>query len=137
MKKKIFAILLSLVMGVVGTTPVLAIYGSCQDKCFLGMDAWYNYLDCDNGAVAKSNFEGENLTKAIWLIALTVLKDLFFAAGILAVVMIIASGIKFILSGGDPANAAKAKKALTSTIVGLVIVLVARVIVNTVLKIIG
>lgn len=137
MKKKILAILASLMIGVGAATPAMAISGSCPDKYFLGMDAWYNYLDCDGKEVAKTNFEGDNLTTAVWLIVLTVLKDLFFAAGVLAVVYIIVAGIQFILSGGDPANAAKAKKALTATVVGLVIVLVARVIVNTILKVIG
>ncbi|MBQ3294708.1 hypothetical protein IJG98_03240 [Candidatus Saccharibacteria bacterium] len=148
MRKKILAGILSLAMvfcGVMGAEPALAVTcgeSSYRDKAtLLGMKAWYYYLQCDEGAnkieIADSNFKGDELTKSIWLVGLTILTDLFFAAGMIAVVLIIVSGIKFITSSGDAGAAAKAKSSLVGTIVGLVIVLAAHLIVNTILGLWG
>lgn len=125
-----------LMMGL-ALTPKVAMAESCGDATFFGLKSWYAHLECENGNIAQSNFEGDNLSKSIWTIVLTVLADLFFVAGLLAVVLIIVSGIQFITSGGDPGAAAKAKKSLTGTIVGLVICLLAHVIVNTIMNLVG
>ena len=137
--------------------PVFA-EGSVTEQCgesgkFFGLKSWYYYLLCDKDSnykiigISESNFKGEttnqdgttsnNMVTAIWIIVLTVLNDLFFLAGLLAVVLIIYSGIQYITSNGNPGAAAKAKKSLTGTIIGLVIVLVAQVLVNTILGLIA
>lgn len=51
-------------------------------------------------------------------------------AGLIAVILIVISGIKFITSGGDPKQVEGAKQTLTYAIIGLVIVLLSFVIVN-------
>lgn len=107
----------------------------CANNSFFGLKAWYAYLDCEGTEIAQSNFESTKIATTVWTVVLTVLNDLFFVAGILAVVLIIVSGVQFITSAGDPGAAAKAKKTLTGAIVGLVIVLLAQVIVNTILAI--
>ncbi len=149
MRKKVFGILLSLAIGVASLFPAQAWATKCSDVAkpeevakmtFFGMKSWYYYLDCETVdgklTVAESNFQGDNLANGIWTIALTILSDLFFIAGILAVVMIVVSGIKLILSAGDPASATRAKNSLSAAVIGLVIVLVARLIVNTILNIV-
>ncbi len=55
---------------------------------------------------------------------------LLFVVGLLAVIMIIVSGILYITSSGDAGKVARAKNTLTYSIVGLVIAFVAFAIVN-------
>ena len=135
MRKKILGILMALFIGTAALFPVPT-YAECGGEKFLGLTAWYAHLECDGKEIAQSNFTDDNLPKTVWTIILTVLSDLFYVAGVLAVVLIIVSGIQFIMSAGDPGAAAKAKKSLTVTIVGLVITLLASVIVNTILRIV-
>ena len=51
-------------------------------------------------------------------------------AGIVALFLIIYSGIKFINSGGDPKSIDAAKKALTYALIGLIVVLLSFFIIN-------
>ena len=55
---------------------------------------------------------------------------MYWIVGIVAVIMIIVSGIMYTTSGGDPAKVKKAKDALTVAVIGLIIALLAAVIVN-------
>lgn len=111
--------------------------GSAAD--FFGLKGWYAYLDCEtvNGrqTVAGSNFEKDKITKTIWTIILTILTDLFFIVGLLAVVMIIYGGFQYVLSAGDAGAAAKAKKTIVGAVVGLILGISAHMIVNTILGI--
>ena len=59
-----------------------------------------------------------------------VLTLMYWIVGIVAVIMIIVSGIMYTTSGGDPARVKKAKDALTVAVIGLIIALLAAVIVN-------
>lgn len=51
-------------------------------------------------------------------------------AGIAAAGFIILSGIKFMLSGGDPVKVSQARKTMTMAIIGLVIVVLSYTIIN-------
>ena len=62
-----------------------------------------------------------------------VVKWLLYAAGLLAVVMIIISGVQMITSAGNSSAVAKAKNTLIYSIIGLVIVILAYVIVQFVI----
>ncbi|MBR2586964.1 hypothetical protein IKE71_01160 [Candidatus Saccharibacteria bacterium] len=62
-----------------------------------------------------------------------VINTIFYATGIIAVVMIIISGIQMTSSAGNPSAVAKAKATLVAAIVGLAIVILAYAIVNFVL----
>ena len=59
---------------------------------------------------------------------------LLYVVGILAVVMIIVSGLKMTMSAGDAGAVQKAKNTLVYAIIGLVIAVLAYAIVNFVLK---
>ena len=61
------------------------------------------------------------------------LNIVYFVAGVLAVIMIVVSGIMYTISGGDTGKVAKAKNMLTYSIVGLIIVLSAFAITNFVI----
>lgn len=142
MKKKVIGAILAILIGVGALFPAPAFAASpCKtDNSFFGLKGWYHYLTCDTDklgkeVVAAENFQKDKLVETIWTIGLTILADLMFVAGLVAVILIIVSGMQFILSAGDAGAAAKARKALTGAIVGLVITLLANVIVNTVLTI--
>lgn len=61
----------------------------------------------------------------------------FILAAVIAVVLIILSGIRLMLSGGDVEKVAKAKRSLTFTIIGLVIILLSFVIINLIGRVTG
>ncbi len=63
----------------------------------------------------------------------TGVRVMFFIVGALAVIMIIYSGIQYVISAGDSGKVAKAKNTLTYSIVGLVIAFLAYAIVNWIL----
>ena len=61
--------------------------------------------------------------------------NLFSAVvGIIAVVMIIVGGIKYITSGGDSGNVTSAKNTILYAVIGLVVVALAQIIVKFVLN---
>lgn len=57
--------------------------------------------------------------------------------GVVAVFLIILSGIKFITSGGDPKQVEGARNTLTYAIIGLVVVLLSFLIINVIGRITG
>lgn len=59
-----------------------------------------------------------------------VLRTVYFAAGVAAVIVIILGGIFYSISGGDPSKVRFAKDAIMYAIVGLVVVASAFVITN-------
>lgn len=67
----------------------------------------------------------------------TSLNWLFILASVLAVIFIIYSGISWITSEGDPEKIALARKRLTYSIIGLVVVALAFLIVNVVIRVVG
>jgi cytochrome bd-type quinol oxidase subunit 2 len=64
----------------------------------------------------------------------TVINLLSWIVGIISVIMIIIAGLSFVTSGGDAEKAKKARSTITYALTGLVIVLLAQVIVNFVIK---
>lgn len=65
----------------------------------------------------------------------TVINTMLYIVGILAVVMIIYSGIRYITAHGDKGQVESAKNTLIYSVVGLVIAIVAYAIVNFVIGI--
>lgn len=63
-----------------------------------------------------------------------VVNFLSFIVGVVAVIMIIIAGLKYITSGGDSNNVASAKNTILYAVIGLVIVALAQVIVRFVLQ---
>lgn len=62
-----------------------------------------------------------------------VLNLTYFAAGAIAVIVIIAAGIFYVISAGDPGRVTKAKNLLLYSVVGLVLVVSAFAITNFVI----
>lgn len=61
----------------------------------------------------------------------------FVFAGIVALIIIIYSGIKFIFSGGDPKQIEGARKTLTYAIIGFVVIILSFIIINIISIITG
>ena len=64
----------------------------------------------------------------------TILQIVFAIAGALALLMIVVSGLRYILSGGDPNRISKAKDGIIYALIGLLIALTAEAIVSFVVK---
>lgn len=58
---------------------------------------------------------------------------MLFAVGILAVIMLIYGGIRYVLSGGDSGAVSSAKKTILYAVVGLIVAILAYAIVNFVI----
>lgn len=61
----------------------------------------------------------------------------YLMAGVVAVVFIVKSGFEYIISQGDPSKLQKAKRGLIMSVVGLIIVILASIITNVILGVIG
>lgn len=58
-----------------------------------------------------------------------ILEIVFGIIGALAFLMVVISGLRYVLSGGDPSNISKAKNALIYSLVGLLIAITAQAII--------
>jgi hypothetical protein len=87
---------------------------------------------CDGAAVAGANCSSGG--GAVNRVVKAVLRVLSVLAGVLAVIMLVVAGLKYITSAGDAQKVASAKSAVIYAIVGLVIVALAQTIVHFVLK---
>ena len=67
----------------------------------------------------------------------TVINFISLVVGVIAVIMIIIGGVKYITSGGDSGNVTGAKNTILYAVIGLVIVALAQLIVNFVLNTAG
>lgn len=64
----------------------------------------------------------------------TILSVVFGIIGALAFLVIVISGLRYVLAGGDPQKAAKAKEGIVYALVGLAIAIGAQAIVSFVVK---
>ena len=63
-------------------------------------------------------------------IGLAVLDMLLYAAGFIAVLMVIAGGLEYIFAGGEPEKGAEARKRIVNSLIGLVIAISAAAVVS-------
>ena len=91
---------------------------------FLGLTSW----DCNT-----LPWEGENNLKAnILIIAFNVLTDISVLAAYLVVGFVIYGGYQYIMASGDPGKVAQGKKTIIHAFIGLGIVLLSNIILNTI-----
>lgn len=106
---------------------------ACQKETFFGLNPWYQYLELDPSTCEVKDFNlipSNGQKSDVPLVLLAVVDDLLRIAGIVAVVYIIYAGIQFIMSRGNPDEAAKARGALINAVVGLAIALIAVALVS-------
>lgn len=101
-------------------------------------DFWSTCLDKLTPNDKNGNASGSVLTiKCIPILFQQVINILLSFAGLVALILIITSGIKYILSSGDAKKAGEAQKTLTFAIIGLVIIFLSFFIVNLIANLTG
>ena len=138
MIKKLKSLILAAVLPLAMATPVLVPAAvSAVDVCGTNIGSGINdgingaagtpgTNNCQEGGIGGSGGILEIARKAVNLLSIIV--------GVVAVIMIVFGGFKYITSGGDSNNVSSAKNTLIYDIVGLVIVALAQVIVRFVLS---
>lgn len=111
-----------------------------KDKCkkvnFFGIRAWYEGLLDSNCNVRKPSGNEEEIAVFVWTIILNIFAAVTGLVGYIATGFVIYGGFLFLRSDGDPGKAAKAKKTITSAVIGLVIAVLATVISGSIVDII-
>lgn len=144
--KKIATFLLMVVamFGVVmaPATNTFADDGNPCEKRFMGMRPWYQGLtsqvkasDGSMSCVIKD--PGDNLASFVWTIVLNISADLSMMIGYASLIFIIYGGFRYMMSNGDSGQVASAKKTIVNAVIGLIIGVLATVIVNTILVVLG
>ena len=95
--------------------------GDCRN--FLGLTSW----DCG----VDMHDEG-SIKAGVWTIAANVLTDITVIAAYLVLGYVIWGGYLYIMSSGEPAKIAAGKKTLVHAFIGLAIVILAHIIVNSI-----
>lgn len=90
-------------------------------------------LNTSNGTPAAAGNCGKNSDKRVNDIISSVINIFSFIIGVVAVFMIIISGLKYITAQGDSAGLSSAKNTLLYAIIGLVVVASAQIIVKFVI----
>jgi hypothetical protein len=86
------------------------------------------------GYCKDSNISGDNPIIGPHGVMTTVVKILSFIAGLLAVIMIIVGGVRYIVSAGNPQSISSAQKTVIYAVIGLVLAFVAQGLVVFVLS---
>lgn len=118
---------LTLLFGAMGGSRVNALFEGSTDQACQGIQsggtaAVSTVPDCDNA--------GESTVNGVLKVALNIFS---LIVGVIAVIMIVFGGLKFILSKGDPSNISLARNTIIYAVVGIVIVALAQFIVRFVL----
>ncbi len=104
-----------------------------KQACVGGGGKWQK-LDGDDKPRCHTNTDkGPSVSKTIQ----NIIDLLLYLAGMIAVIMIIVAGLRYVTSNGDPQTASKAKNTIIYAIIGLVIAILSYAIVNFVLSQLG
>lgn len=130
MKKRLNTLLASLMLSIMlafgMAAPALA--QSAQDQINNGLCAGSNLQFTDNPG--QCNTASSDATSRINSIVHTVVNLLSAIVGIVAVIMIIVGGFRYITSGGNDTSVTSAKNTILYAIIGLVVVALAQVLVR-------
>ncbi len=83
---------------------------------------------------SQTELSDEEATERVNALIRTIINIFSLVVGVVAVIMIIIGGLKYITSGGDSSNVTGAKNTILYAIIGLVIVALSQVIVRFVLS---
>ena len=126
LKSWLTAAVLTLVMSISFAVPAMA--QSAQDQINNGLCAGSNLEFTDNPG--SCNAAGTDATTQINNIVHTIVNLLSAIVGIVAVIMIIVGGFRYITSGGNDTSVTAAKNTILYAIIGLVVVALAQIIVR-------
>ena len=124
--KKLAALLLTLQSAFVLTMPVLVYAAPGDVVC--------DQLNTQSQGTVKCDGSSES---SVSKIIEQVVNLLTFIIGTAAVVIIVVAGLMYVVSGGNPQNTARAKDAIIYAVVGLIVTVMARLVVNFVISRIG
>lgn len=102
----------------------------CPGGDFLGFPKWHKYLPGVNDPV--SGLCSPQLAKLndFWLIGAAILELMIRIAALLAVIIVVYGGIRYITSQGNPDQVQQAKNTIVNALIGLVIAIAATAIVS-------
>ena len=103
---------------------------------FFGIPHWWKYLKGKGDSVGNCALDFK-FPNDIWLVGLAIIDILLVVAGIVAVIMIIYSGVNYITSMGNAEKAVAARKKITSALIGLGVVIIAGAVVSFIGKSLG
>ena len=135
MKKKFNTVLISLLSAItlfVGVAAVPAYAQTAQQQIDSGLCSGANLQFTDNptgGCVG-----GSDATTQLNNLVHTIINILSAVVGIIAVIMIIIGGLRYITSGGSDTSVTGAKNTILYAVIGLIIVALAQLIVRFVLN---
>lgn len=96
--------------------------GECRTN-FLGLTSW----DC-----GVDIHDADSIKSGVWTIAANVLTDITIIAAYLVLGYVIYGGYLYMMSSGEPGKIAAGKKTLVHAFIGLAIVMLAHIIVNSI-----
>lgn len=149
--KKILSFIFAIMLGATVTAAAFPVGNASAldcEKTFLGLRPWYMNLTDTVTVKTDDNKEGKETciikspevageAKFVWTIILNISADLSLIVGYVALIFLIYGGFKYILSTGEPQGVSTAKKTITNALIGLAISILATVIVNTIIMVVG
>lgn len=119
-------------LGTVSAQRVDVLDPACSDEQGNPLPAGRRPAFCDDNAT--NNDDSDNPIVGKEGILNRVISILSFVVGLACVLVIIISGLRFIVSAGDSNSISSARRSLLYAVVGLLIVIVARVLVRFILS---
>ena len=116
----------SIILGLISFSPVLVL-ADCAN-----LQTAQEQVQC-GASSAAGNTGTSDASKTLGDTVASIINLLSAAVGVIAVIMIIISGLRYATSGGNAEAAKSAKNTITYAIIGLVIVAFAQIIVHFVL----
>ncbi|MEX1058988.1 MAG: pilin [Candidatus Saccharimonadales bacterium] len=122
--KKLTLIFAATLMSAFSVMPMTPAYAAIKDEIGKGACNAAGQVNCT--PQAATNSLGNTIKKIVNILSI--------AAGVIAVIMLIIGGIRYITSAGNEQAVAGAKRTIFYALIGLVIVALAQIIVRFVLK---
>ena len=117
-------------LGLIVTPAQASAQAECgQTRYFLGMPSWDRGVDCT--AESSVWLESEK-TNPVYIIISNIIAIATQLAGMVAVGFVILGGLKYILSTGNPDQATAARRTLINALIGVVIAIMGRVLVEAI-----
>lgn len=110
--------------------------GKCNET-FLGMRAWhYGLTKTENCSILSPKDidldDSSALSRFVWQIILNIGYDINFIIGFVMIFVISYGGFLQIISRGEPGKVVAGKKTMVNGVIGLLIILLAGIIINTI-----
>lgn len=105
---------------------------AATDRTFLGLVPWDQNTGFFKADGTPNKLTEDKIKSGVWVAVANVITDITVIAAYLVLGYVIYGGYLYIFSGGDPGKVAAGKKTLTQAFIGLAIVMLATVIMNSI-----